>query len=89
VISRLVPRDDGALLEGLLADEGVCLIGVEVSGSTRIVTTLVEGRVTVINEPGPVLKAATRDAYLVGGVYPARAEALLGHTGATVTGATR
>lgn len=66
VIAGLVPSDDGALLDGLLADEGARLVGVEVSGSTRVATILVEdgGRVTVINEPGPVLDAATWDAYL-------------------------
>lgn len=66
VVAGLVPREDGQLLESLLADEGAELVGVPVPGSTRVATILLEddGRVTVVNEPGPELDADTWRAYL-------------------------
>lgn len=66
VVAGLVPSVDGRLLESLLAAEGADLVGVAVDGSTRVATVLVEddGRVTVVNEPGPELDAATWQAYL-------------------------
>lgn len=66
VVVGLVPADDGHVLESFLAAEGAELVGVPVPGGTRVATILLEddGRVTVVNEPGPELDAATWQAYL-------------------------
>ena len=65
VVAGLVPTVDGEQLCRLLQQEGADLVGVPVVGRTRAATVLVEdaGRVTVVNEPGPQLDAATWDAY--------------------------
>ena len=65
VVAGLVPTVDGEQLRRLLQQEGADLVGVAVEGRTRAATVLVEdaGRVTVVNEPGPQLDAATWDAY--------------------------
>ena len=65
VVAGLVPTVDGEQLCRLLQQEGADLVGVAVVGRTRAATVLVEdaGRVTVVNEPGPQLDAATWDAY--------------------------
>ena len=65
VVAGLVPTVDGEQLCRLLQQEGADLVGVAVEGRTRAATVLVEdaGRVTVVNEPGPQLDAATWDAY--------------------------
>lgn len=65
VIAGLVPSVDGDRLRALLADEGAELVGVPVTGTTRVATVLIEekGRVTVVNEPGPTLDAGTWAAY--------------------------
>jgi 1-phosphofructokinase family hexose kinase len=60
--ARLVgflPGRTGAACAGLLADEGVSLVGVEVGGELRSTAVVLErdGRVTVFNEPGPPLAA--------------------------------
>jgi 1-phosphofructokinase family hexose kinase len=65
VIAGLVPTVDGDQLRTLLAEEGAELVGVPVTGTTRVATILIEeqGRVTVVNEPGPTLDADTWAAY--------------------------
>lgn len=65
-IVGLVPDADGSSLRALLAAEGATLVGVAVSGTTRVATILVEddGRVTVLNEPGPVVDVPTWEAYV-------------------------
>lgn len=65
VLAGLVPTVDGDVLRALLAEEGAELVGVPVTGTTRVATVLVEeqGRVTVVNEPGPTLDAGTWAAY--------------------------
>jgi len=65
VIAALVPTVDGEHLRRLLRQEGAELEGVAVEGRTRAATVLVEddGRVTVVNEPGPQLDARTWAAY--------------------------
>lgn len=65
VIAGLVPTVDGDQLRRLLAEEGADLLEVAVQGRTRAATVLLEraGRVTVVNEPGPLLDAATWASY--------------------------
>lgn len=60
------PAADGAGLERLLAAEGMASSLVEVPGELRSAIIVIEdgGRVTVLNEPGPTLTAAHRDALL-------------------------
>lgn len=50
-----LPRESRATLDSLAAAEGVKLSGVEVAGALRGAAILIEaeGRVTVLNEPGP------------------------------------
>jgi 1-phosphofructokinase family hexose kinase len=50
-----LPRESRAILDSLAAAEGVELSGVEVAGALRGAAILIEseGRVTVLNEPGP------------------------------------
>jgi 1-phosphofructokinase family hexose kinase len=56
-----LPRESRATLQSLAATEGVELSGVEVAGALRGAAILIEseGRVTVLNEPGP--EVAERD----------------------------
>src|SRR5512132_3805571 len=59
--ARLVgflPGRTGAACAALLADEGLSLAGVEVAGELRSTAVVLErdGRVTVMNEPGPPLE---------------------------------
>lgn len=60
----LVAAHQGDLLATLLRDEGVRLHPVPVPGSVRSATIVIETsrRATVLNEPGPVVGAAERDA---------------------------
>jgi 1-phosphofructokinase family hexose kinase len=62
----LLPTDDGDRFLELLAEEGQSLLPVEVGGSVRVATIVVEdsGRATVFNEPGPTVGAAEQAALL-------------------------
>ena len=61
-----LPRESRATLDGLAAAEGVELSGVEVTGALRGAAILIEsdGRVTVLNEPGPEVSEADWTALL-------------------------
>ena len=56
---------DGDLLDRLFAVEPVELVGVSIAAETRVSTIYLEdsGRVTVLNEPGPLLTPADWDRY--------------------------
>jgi 1-phosphofructokinase family hexose kinase len=60
-----VPGRTGAASAQLLADEGLVLRGVEVSGEIRSTAVILErsGRVTVFNEPGPPLADGDWERY--------------------------
>ncbi len=62
----LLPAEDGDRFVRLLAEEGQSLRAVEVAGSVRVATIVVEdsGRATVFNEPGPTVGAAEQAALL-------------------------
>jgi len=59
-----VPTGDPALVERLFGPEPLELLGVAVAGDLRVATIYLEedGRVTVLNEPGPEVDAPTWDA---------------------------
>lgn len=62
----LVADNDRARLIGLLRGEGADIVDVPMAGDVRMAMIMIErpaGRVTVLNEPGPVLKPATWVAY--------------------------
>jgi 1-phosphofructokinase family hexose kinase len=60
-----VPGRTGAASAQMLADEGLVLRGVEVSGEIRSTAVILErsGRVTVFNEPGPPLADGDWERY--------------------------
>ena len=60
----------------LLAEEGQSLLPVEVAGSVRVATIVIEdsGRATVLNEPGPTVGAAEQAALLDRSSRPSAAE---------------
>jgi 1-phosphofructokinase family hexose kinase len=62
----LLPAEDGDHFVRLLAEEGQSLVPVEVAGSVRVATIVVEdsGRATVFNEPGPTVGASEQAALL-------------------------
>ncbi|TQS41044.1 1-phosphofructokinase family hexose kinase [Cryptosporangium phraense] len=63
----LLCQGDGALLAGLLADEGADLVAVETPGTVRQALVFREadaGRITVVNEPGDAVPAAAWQSYL-------------------------
>ncbi len=62
----LLPSEDGERLVRLLAGENQSLLPVEVAGSVRVATIVVEdsGRATVFNEPGPTVGAFEQAALL-------------------------
>ncbi len=53
----LLPGGDGDRLDGLLRDEGLNFVAVDVRGQVRTATIVIEttGRATVLNEQGPAL----------------------------------
>ena len=65
VLVGFVPGRTGAAAAGLLADEGITLRGVPVSGEIRSTAVILErsARVTVFNEPGPPLAAEDWDRF--------------------------
>src|SRR4051812_15901802 len=66
VLVGLVPGFTGAAVAGMLAHEGVALAGIEVGGEVRSSAIVLErsGRVTVMNEPGPELRAEDWERYV-------------------------
>ncbi len=62
----LLPADDRDRFLQLLSEEGQSLLPVEVAGSVRVATIVVEdsGRATVFNEPGPTVGAREQSALL-------------------------
>src|SRR3954469_21753421 len=65
VLVGLVPGFTGAAVAAMLAHEGVALAGIEVGGEVRSTAIVLErsGRVTVMNEPGPELRAEDWERY--------------------------
>jgi 1-phosphofructokinase family hexose kinase len=65
VLVGLVPGHTGAAAAAMLAEEGVSLAGIEVGGEIRSAAIVLErsGRVTVMNEPGPPLRAEDWERY--------------------------
>ena len=65
VLVGLVPGHTGAAVAAMLAREGVALAGIEVGGEVRSAAIVLErsGRVTVMNEPGPELRAEDWERY--------------------------
>jgi 1-phosphofructokinase family hexose kinase len=61
----LLPGPTGRAAAGLIADEGIELVGVPCSGELRSTAVVMEagGRTTVLNEPGPELAAGEWAAY--------------------------
>src|SRR4051794_30381162 len=59
VLVGLVPGFTGAAVAKMLAHEGIALAAIEVGGEVRSAAVVLErsGRVTVMNEPGPELRA--------------------------------
>ncbi len=70
-----VPSSDRSLVDRLFSSEPLDLLGVEVDGELRVATIYLEddGRVTVLNEPGPDVDAAAWSA-LEGTVHDALAD---------------
>ena len=62
----LLPREDGDHFLRLLAEEEQSLLPVEVAGSVRVATIVIEdsGRATVLNEPGPTVGTIEQAALL-------------------------
>jgi 1-phosphofructokinase family hexose kinase len=65
VLVGLVPGHTGAAAAEMLAEEGISLAGIEVGGEIRSSAIVLErsGRVTVMNEPGPELRAEDWERY--------------------------
>jgi 1-phosphofructokinase family hexose kinase len=65
VLVGLLPGHTGAAVAAMLAREGVSLAGIEVGGEVRSAAIVLErsGRVTVMNEPGPELRAEDWERY--------------------------
>src|SRR3954471_20306737 len=65
VLVGVVPGHTGAAVAAMLAHEGVALAGIEVGGEVRSSAIVLErsGRVTVMNEPGPELRAEDWERY--------------------------
>ena len=65
VLVGFVPGHTGAAAAAMLAEEGVSLAGVEVGGEIRSSAIVLErsGRVTVMNEPGPPVRAEDWERY--------------------------
>src|SRR6185312_4395600 len=65
VLVGFVPGHTGAAAAAMLAEEDVSLAGVEVGGEIRSSAVVLErsGRVTVMNEPGPPLRAEDWERY--------------------------
>lgn len=61
----VLPREDAEMMVRLFAREPVTLHTVDVSGAARVATILIEdsGRVTVLNEPGPVVDEKAWGSY--------------------------
>jgi 1-phosphofructokinase family hexose kinase len=61
----LAPGRTGQAVAELLREEGLDLIAVPCSGEVRVATIVLEdnGRVTVLNEPGPAVSRAEWEAY--------------------------
>jgi 1-phosphofructokinase family hexose kinase len=61
----LAPGRTGRAVADLLGDEGLDVVAVPVGGEVRAASIIVErnGRVTVLNEPGPAVSRADWDAY--------------------------
>ena len=61
VLVGFVPGHTGAAAAALLAEEHLSLLGIGVGGEIRSSAVVLErsGRVTVMNEPGPSLRART------------------------------
>ncbi|WP_375000785.1 1-phosphofructokinase family hexose kinase [Aeromicrobium sp. CTD01-1L150] len=62
----LLPREEGAELAGLLADEGIEVLDVPAEGRVRSATIVLEdsGRASVLNEPGACVGEADLDRLL-------------------------
>src|SRR4051794_10624817 len=65
VLVGFVPGHTGAAAAAMLAEEGVSLAAIEVGGEIRSAAVVLErsGRVTVMNEPGPALRAEDWERY--------------------------
>ena len=65
VLVGFVPGHTGAAAAAMLAEEDVSLAGVEVGGEIRSSAIVLErsGRVTVMNEPGPPVRAEDWERY--------------------------
>jgi 1-phosphofructokinase family hexose kinase len=65
LVACLAPGRTGRAALELLAEEGLDVVGVPVAGEVRVCSIVLErgGRVTVLNEPGPVLDEAGWDGY--------------------------
>jgi 1-phosphofructokinase family hexose kinase len=65
VLVGLLPGHTGAAVAAMLAHEGTALAGIEVDGEVRASIIVLEpsGRVTVMNEPGPELRAEDWERY--------------------------
>jgi 1-phosphofructokinase family hexose kinase len=65
VLVGLVPGHTGAAAAAMLAEEGISLVAIDVGGEIRSAAIVLErsGRVTVMNEPGPPLRAEDWDRY--------------------------
>ncbi|MFI5952348.1 1-phosphofructokinase family hexose kinase [Cryptosporangium sp. NPDC051539] len=85
----LLCEGDGALLAGLLADEGANLVAVATPGTVRQALVFREadaGRITVVNEPGDPVPAAAWTSYLDAAAVRLGANDLLTVSGSLPTG---
>lgn len=64
LLAGFLPGRLGQVAAAMLADEGIAVAGVETAGELRSTSVLTEddGRVTVINEPGPAVTLGDWDA---------------------------
>ena len=65
VLVALAPGRTGTAVADLLRDEGLDIVAVKTGGEVRAASVILEdnGRVTVLNEPGPAVASGEWDAY--------------------------
>src|SRR5919199_890345 len=83
------PKNPWSTATSMLAREGVALAGIEVGGEVRSAAIVLErsGRVTVMNEPGPELRAEDWERYAAAVAEPLAERRVLACTGGLPPGA--
>ena len=89
VVVGFVGGHGGRAVEGLIAEEGLAFVPVLIGGEARVMTIVSEsdGRVTVLNEPGPTITAGEWERLAEAAARELGGHGVLGCTGSLPPGA--